>query len=258
MRLSFALALISLIAFSACKPSNTANSNAANANAKTVNVEPPKPIAPTTGPEPGFKSCNPYFPLVPGGRLRYLLTYSSGLLADATVVIDRLEENGKKLLLERTQIVDRSGGLQINQDTERHFECDGDRIKVLTETVKSIVSNSESSSQSNYRENSIFFPETSALSTKGFTWTYVFHPTYASPGNPTSTSAEPIIVKLEIQGEADVTVPAGTFKAIKIQRKVNQNVSWDYVVKGIGLVKREAQEGTKWELREYSGLNQSN
>src|SRR5262249_24689637 len=137
------------------------------------------------------------------------------------------------------------------------FACDGDRVQVLTERVKTLVTNSESTTEMKYRDNSTFFPETSSLSKKGFTWSYAFRPTYTYQGQATS-SAEPIIVQFEVQGETDVTVPAGTFKAIKIQRKLNQNLSWDYMVKGIGLIKREAQEGTRWELREYSGVSQMN
>src|SRR5262249_52668713 len=171
------------IALTACDPTKTANKNNANANTG-VAVKPPEAIAPETSPEPGFQSCNAYFPLVPGSRLRYLLTYSSGLLADGTVVVDRMEQDGRKLLKERTQIVDRSGGLQINQDTERHFACDGDRVQVLTERVKTLVTNSESTTEMKYRDNSTFFPETSSLSKKGFTWSYPFRPTYTFPRQP--------------------------------------------------------------------------
>src|SRR5215510_10482873 len=108
LALLITLAMIAAIALTACDPTKTVNKNNANANTG-VAVKPPEAIAPETSPEPGFQSCNAYFPLVPGSRLRYLLTYSSGLLADATVVVDRMEQDGKRVLKERTQIVDRSG-----------------------------------------------------------------------------------------------------------------------------------------------------
>jgi hypothetical protein len=46
----------------------------------------------------------------------------------------------------------------------------------------------------------------------------------------------------------------GTFKAITVNRKVNENSLVDFYVAGLGLVKRQSKEGTSWELKEYSGL----
>ena len=39
-----------------------------------------------------------------------------------------------------------------------------------------------------------------------------------------------------------------------IYRKVGQAEINDYFVPGLGFVRRNAKEGNKWELKEYSGL----
>jgi hypothetical protein len=69
--------------------------------------------------------------------------------------------------------------------------------------------------------------------------------------------AEPTTFNFETQGEEEVKVPAGTFKAIKVVRKVKNTVVTDYYVAGIGLVKRGNNEGTTWELKSFSGLQEA-
>ena len=46
----------------------------------------------------------------------------------------------------------------------------------------------------------------------------------------------------------------GTFRALRVVRKVNQNTVNDFYVRGLGLVKRVSGEGAITELKEYSGL----
>jgi hypothetical protein len=231
----------------------SANKNAASPAPANL-AQPTAPVKPSSAIEPNYKSCNPYLPLVPGSTTKYVLTYSSGIVADVTMVVDRAERNGQPVFKETTQIVDRSGGMHINQITERLYSCDGERIVVLDEKVKSTLEGIGSNSQMNYRDNSTFMVESGSLQRKGFTWTYALHPTYSADNAAPSTASEPTIVKLETVGAEDLTVPAGSFKAIKVKRSVQQNVTWDYLVKGIGLAKRETSEGTRWELKEYSGV----
>src|SRR5262245_27366135 len=111
MRIFFIGLLLGVIAFSGCDDSNTnSNRNAnGNGNSNTPVLERPPDIKPTAPPESGFKSCNPAFPLVPGSTTKYILQFSSALVADVTVVVDKGEENGKPIFIERTQILDKSG-----------------------------------------------------------------------------------------------------------------------------------------------------
>jgi hypothetical protein len=249
---SLILAMISMCSDSSKPPVTTTNSNANRA----IGLQPPDPPKPERPPDPSFKSCNEYYPIVPGSTAKYALSYSSGLQADATVVVDLADENGRAVFKERTLVLDRSGGLEINQRTERRLFCDGERVMVLTEKTESDIQGNRTVSNMNYRENSMLIADKASLARKGFNWTYGLRPTFENPSGTggSSTVPEPIIVTLEAQGEAQVTVPAGTFTALKVQRKVNQNISWDYLVPGLGLVKREASEGTTWSLKEYGGL----
>jgi hypothetical protein len=253
MRIYLYVVLVAAIATTGCEPDKNTNAVVTNSN-RTANVARPEPPKPLEAPDPNFKACNPYYAVVPGSIAKFVVTYSSGLEADATVVVDRIDENGKTLFNERSQLVDRSGGLEINQNTERRLSCDGERIQVLFETNEVTLPTNRTRSEMKYRDNSILVPEPASLQRKGFTWQYAIRPAYVKDDAPAAVPDAPIIVTLESEGEVETTVPAGTFKAIKVRRKVGQNLSWDYLVEGIGLVKREAGEGTRWELREYSGL----
>jgi hypothetical protein len=53
---------------------------------------------------------------------------------------------------------------------------------------------------------------------------------------------------------AEVTTSVGTFKTVTISRKIGDTTVFDSFAPGIGLVRRQSTEGTRWELREYSGL----
>src|SRR4030095_2457287 len=116
MRICSIIILLSAIALSGCNGAdNNANLNAnSNAN-RVVDLKPPQPIKPLEAPDPKFKPCNPYFPLVPGSVAKYVINYSSGITGDLTIIVDSTDEGGRKLFTQRSQLVDRSGGMQINQ-----------------------------------------------------------------------------------------------------------------------------------------------
>jgi hypothetical protein len=254
---SLGIILLAALGLSGCNANNgngNANTNSnANLN-RNGSVAPPAAIKPEKAADPNFKSCNPYFPLVPGSTAKYVITYSSGLVADATLVVDSSEENGRKVFTERTQLVDRSGGLRINQSIVRKFVCDGERVQLISEKTDSDIEGQKSGSEFKYRENSVAMVDPASLERKGTTWTYAFSKIFTRPGDAPAVVDEPTFVKFEAQGEEEVTIPTGKFKAAKVIRKVNENVLNEYFVRGLGLVKRNGKEGTAWELREYSGL----
>jgi len=253
MRIGFAVVLIAVAALAGCGGPDRPAPTPTNANSAPP-LDPPKAIKPESSLDPNFKPCNPYFPLVPGSQAKYAMIYSSGLQADETVVVDKIEEGGQTLFRETAQIVDRSGGMQINQTTVRRFACDGDKVRILSEETTGTVGGTTTSTSMKYRDNSLIVPERASLDRKGFTWSYALHPTFTRQGEAPTVPDQPTIVNVEAMGQTDVTVPAGKFKALQIQRKVNQFTSWDYLVPGLGLIKREAAEGTRLELKEYSGL----
>lgn len=255
MRFSLILVLLAVIILSGCGgTSKNINSNV-NTNANnTQNLKPPEPIKPVEAADPNFKPCNPYFPLVPGSVAKYVINYSSGIVADSTVVTDAAEENGRKIFIERSQIVDRSGGMQIIQSTTRKFACDGDRVQILSEKNESNISGQRSSSEFEYRENSLMMTDPKSMLTRGSTWTHAFRQTFHIPGQAPSRSDTPMIISFEVLGPQDITTPVGTFKTIRVLRKVGDNTAVDYFAPGLGLVRREAKEGNRWELKEYSGL----
>jgi len=262
MRLISVVVVLATLALSGCKgPDTSVNSNGnGNGNAnRTQSFKPPQPIKPTQPVDANFKPCNPYFPLVPGSIAKYVMNYSSGLVADLTVVVEAADEDGRKVFTQRSQLVDRSGGLQIAQLITRKFVCDGDRVQILSEKTESNLAGQQSSSVDfDYRENSVMMPEPAMLSRKGSTWSHAFHTIIHKPGEPPSRSDVPTAIKFEVGGPEDVTTAAGNFKAIKVIRTVLTNGTTDYYVAGIGLVKRFANEGTATELKEYSGLAAQN
>ena len=258
MRIGFSIILLAAIALSGCDPSNkngNVNTNGnANSNANRTVFVPPVPLQPGAF-DPNFKPCNEYYPLVPGSVAKYVLNYSSGLVADVRVVVDSSEENGRKGFVERSQIVDKSGGLQIVQNTERHFVCDGDKVMILMEKTESRVADQpKSTSQFDYRENSYAMIEPSSLARPDSTWSYGFKRTSQRGDEPPAKEDAPIILSFTVKGEQEITLPTGKVKALKIERKGGTTIVTDYYVRGLGLVKRDSVEGTSWELKEYSGL----
>lgn len=262
MRFISVVVVLATLALSGCKDTDTnVNSNAnSNANAnRGQSFKPPQPIKPTQPVDANFKPCNPYFPLVPGSIAKYVLNYSSGLVVDMTVVVEVADEDGRKVFTQRSQLIDRSGGLQIAQLITRRFVCDGEKVQILSEKTESNLGSQQPSSVDfDYRENSVMMPEPAMLSRKGSTWSHSFRTIIHNPGEPPSRSDVPIAIKFEVAGPEDVTTAAGNFKAIKVMRTVLTNGTTDYYVAGIGLVRRFAKEGTSTDLKEYSGLAAQN
>jgi hypothetical protein len=256
MRTILVITFLCALALSGCDPNTNGNLNGnrnGNANA-TAAYKPPAPLSPKATTDPNFTSCNPYFPLVPGSVAKYVLNYSSGLVADATVVVDMEEQDGQKVFVERLQIIDRSGGLQQAQSTIKHYVCDGERIRILSEKNETRVEERQTVNENLFRPNTVIMVDPAALAQVGSTWTVAFTQTFQSPGEPKATLPDPTIVTFTVLGTADMTIPMGKFKTVAVQRKVKENISTDYYARGLGLVKRVANEGTSWELREYSGL----
>ncbi|HYV07365.1 MAG TPA: hypothetical protein VFB82_22410 [Blastocatellia bacterium] len=253
--------LLCTLALSGCNGCSSNNNDGnvnvngnSNGNANRSGFTPPTPIKPASTVDPNFKSCNQFFPLVPGSSARYVISYSSGLVADATVVVDASEENGRKVFFERTQIIDRSGGLEITQTSERKYACDGERVQLISEKTQSDVAGQKSNSEFKYRDNSVAMVDPASMSRKGTTWQYAFTKVFNRPGDPPAVVDEPTFVTFEVEGDDEVSIPVGKFKAVKVIRKVGENRITEYFVRGLGLVKRVATEGTQWELREFGGL----
>ena len=260
MRLISVVVVLAALALSGCKDTDTNVNGNGNGNAnRTQSLKPPQPIKPAQPVDANFKPCNPYFPLVPGSIAKYVLNYSSGLVVDMTVVVDVADEDGRKVFTQRSQLVDRSGGLQIAQLITRKFVCDGEKVQILSEKTESNLGSQQPSSVDfDYRENSVMMPEPAMLSRKGSTWSHSFRTIFHKPGEPPARSDVPTAIKFEVAGPEDVTTAAGNFKAIKVIRSVLTNGTTDFYVAGIGLVKRFAKEGTATELKEYSGLAAQN
>jgi hypothetical protein len=254
IRLSPVIILLAALALGGCNNTNTNGNRNGNANANRSDFKTPTQLKPTTAVDPNFKPCNPYLPLVPGSTAKYVISYSSGLVADATVVVDSSEENGRPVFTERTQIIDRSGGLQVTQSTERKYVCDGERVQLLSEKTESDIAAQKSTSEFKFRSNSVAMVDPASLGRKGTTWQYAFTKVFTRPGDPPAVVDEPTFVSFEVQDEEEVTIPVGKFRAVKLVRKVGENQGNEYFVRGLGLVKRLLNEGTSWELKEFSGL----
>lgn len=247
--------IVAALALGGCNGANDAANTNSNANSNTaVTFKPPQPIKPLEAVNPSFKACNSYFPLVPGSVAKYVVTYPTGLVADATVIVDSAEESGRKIFNQRTQLVDRSGGSQISQSTTRKFACDGERVLILGDKTETSVTGQPSTVDFQYRENSPAMTDPQSMTRKGSTWSHTFGQVMSSPGAEGVRSDTPTTVVFEVIGPEEVTTAVGTFKAVKVNRKIGEGYTYDYYVPGIGLVKRQSKEGVTWELKEYSGL----
>lgn len=259
MRKVFLILLGSALFFSACHNDNSngnANNNVNRSTANTNALLAPKiePIKPQSPPDPNFPACNPYFPLKPGTETKYTLQYTSGLVADVTVVVDEAEENGQKVFIERTQIVDKSGGFEKNELSTRKYVCENGRIKIIAEKTENQVREQATVFEHTFRNVPYVIVDPAALEKKGSTWSYSFTQTILQQNQPPVKPNEPVIINCEMQGEEEVKVPAGTFKTLKLVKKIKENVVTENYVKGLGMVKRASKDGTFWELKEYSGL----
>jgi hypothetical protein len=264
MRTFFFMLLVGTLGFSSCNTNNSNNSNTNNGNANnrasttntnTMFVEPRPPIKTSVNPDPNFKSCNPYYPLKPGSQAEYTLQYSSPLVADVRVIVDQKEENGRNVFVETTQIIDKSGGLNKDELTERKYLCDNGRIQIISEKVDNRTEKGASIVETVFRDATNYMVDPTSLLRKGTTWSYSFTQKFQLGSDP-PVLTEPTTISFESQGEEDVKVPAGTFKAVKITRKIKNTVVNDFYVAGIGLVKRANNEGTTWELKSFSGLQE--
>lgn len=257
MRPILIIVLLAAIALSGCSGGTTnVNSNGnGNGNANVAQIlKLPQAIKPIEAPDPNFKPCNTYFPLVPGSVAKYVINYSSGIVGDLTVVVDAADEDGRKVFTQRSQLVDRSGGMQIVQSITRKFVCDGDRVQILSEKTDSTITGQQSSAEFLYRENSLMMTDPKSMLTKGSTWTHAFRSVMQTPGQAAARSDLPTIIGFEVGTPEHVTIAIGTFTGVPITRKIGDNLTTDYYVAGLGLVKRQSHEGTSWELKEYSGL----
>lgn len=255
MRFSVVFIIFASLLLGGCNGNGNNSNKNANGNANRVETfNPPAPIKPLEAVDPAFKTCNPYFPLVPGSVARYVINYSSGIVGDMTVIVDAAEENGRKVFTQRSQLVDRSGGMQISQLVVRKFVCDGDRVIILSETTEGAVAGQRSSVDFDYRENSVMMESPQVLSRKGSTWTHAFRNVLHSPGRPPAPSDVPTLINFVVGETEEVTTAAGKFKGVKITRNIGENYTIDYYVPGLGLARRVAREGTSWDLKEYSGL----
>jgi hypothetical protein len=254
MRIILSVTLLAALALSGCDPNTNGNTNQ-NVNANRVSTfKPPAPLSPKEAVDPNFTPCNAYFPLVPGSVAKYVVTHSSGLVGDATMVVDAEQQNGRTVFVERTQIVDRSGGLQHLQNTVRQYVCDGERVLLISEKNETRVEDRLTTNENQYRENAVAMVDAGALAQKGTTWSVTFTQTFQSPGEPLATLPDPTTVSFTVNGPQEVTIPTGTLKSMAVQRKVKDNIGTDFYVRGLGLVMRVTKEGMKWELKEYSGL----
>jgi hypothetical protein len=220
--------VLSGIALSGCKGNSSNINSNGNANASAAEtIKVPSAIKPVDPPDPDFKPCNAYFPLVPGSTAKYVVNYSSGIVGDLTVVVDAGDENGRRVFTQRSQLVDRSGGMQIVQSTTRKFVCDGDRVIIISEKTESNITGQQSSSDFEFRENSVMMTDPKSMLIKGSTWTHAFRSVFESPGNPPARSDEPTIIAFEVGSPEVVTTAIGTFKAVPVVRRIADNLTVD-------------------------------
>lgn len=256
MRMILVIVVLAAVGLNGCNPDSANKNNAnGNGNANRADFKPDPPIKPTQAVDPNFKACNPYFPLVPGSMAKYVINYPTGIVGDLVVVVDVADENGQKVFTQRSQLIDRSGGTQITQKIVRRFICEGDVVRILSEKTESNIEGQQSGTDFDYRDGSVMMNDPQSLARKGTTWTHTFKSVFHTPGKPSGVSDIPTAVVFEVAGPEDVSIAVGgTFKAIKITRKIGENGTIDYYVAGLGLVKREASTGARWELKEFSGL----
>lgn len=259
MRIFSAVVLLLVLALAGCETGNQnanrpANSNSnQNANSQPI-FTPPQELKPTATVDPNFKPCNPYYPLVPGSLTKHVVRYSSGLSADATIIVDAVQEEGKTVFVETLQIIDQSGGLLKYEKTVRRFICDNGRLQLLSENTENRIDDKPNTAEYRMTDPAIFMTDPASMARKASTWSYSFKPTLTRAGKPPTVMQEPIYIKFEVLGTEDVTVPAGTFKAMKVSRLVGKNQIFDFFAPGLGMVRRTSVEGTNWSLKEYSGL----
>jgi hypothetical protein len=258
MRTLSCVILLGILALTSCnggssKSGANANSNATSNANNQASFNPLAPIKPVAAADPAFKSCNPYYPLVPGSTVKYTLLYSSGVIAEATVVVDAAEEDGQKVFVETTQTIDSTGGVHKAEHTVRKYVCDGEKVRQIYQKTDNRVEGKLTTTDFSFKGEAYLMIEPKEILRKGTRWSYNFVQTMKLETQPAFTG-DPVSISFVAQGEEERTVPAGKFKTVKIERNVLKNIIYDYFAPGIGLVERVAAEGTKWQLKEYSGL----
>ena len=262
MRLLTVLVVVGVLALSACDqacspPQSNNSNNRGNANSTPVAeaslLPDPKPLAP---PDPNFKACNQYFPLVPGSTKKYALNYASSLKAEVKQIVDKTVQNGKPAFLETTRIEDTQGGMHKQEIKKTVYTCDGGKVGILSSSENNKTEADSTYVEIKYSDPADVMLEESAIK-PGASWSYKLTESFQLPGGPLTPTNQSIEVDRSVSGTEDVTVPAGTFKAIKIQNTINKNLITEYYSLGIGLIKRVGSDGTTWELTEFSGLRES-
>jgi len=187
--------------------------------------------------------------------LEYTLTISSGLVNDVTIVVDEVEENGRKVFVEKTRIVDKIGGLEKAELSVRKYVCDAGRIQIIAEKTNNSIQGKANEFEHVFNDAAVFMTDPQSLGRKGTTWSYNFRQIIRVPDQPEVRPEDSISIMFTVEGEEEVTVPAGKFKALKVRRLVGDFEVFEYFVRGIGMVRRVATEGTHWSLTGYSGVS---
>ena len=255
MRIAFAIIFLVTSLLASCGKSDNNTNTAVPANTNSSPGLPDyKPIAPTTAVNPGFKACNPYYPLVPGSMVKYKIEYSSGLLAGVTIVVDSADEGGRKTFVETTQIVDSGGGLEKLEKMVRKYVCDGERVQINYEKGNNRAGNLANDIELKFLGTAVALLDPASLTRHGTKWSYSFKQVFTVPGQRPIEPEEPITINFEALGDEVVKTDAGEFKTVKIGRRVGDKLGTDFFARGIGLVKRIGPDGTAWKLVEYSGV----
>ena len=248
----------SLFLLIGCDPpakDGNSSSSISNSNAPTPSFSPPEPIKPSSAIDPNFKVNNPYFPLVPGSTLKYTIHYASPVVANVIVVVDSAQENGRQLFAQTWQIVDTGGGDEKNENTVRRYVLDGDNVLQVYEKTQNMFRGQKTTSELKFTKEAAVMPGVSSLR-PGATWSQSFTQVFQIAEEKPIVEDKTMTISYKIDGKEDVTVPAGKFKALKVIREVTGNKLPinDFYVQGVGLVKREAGDGTRLELTEYHGV----
>jgi hypothetical protein len=167
------------------EPANTNSS--ANSNVSAV-LAPPPPLIPSD-PDPSHKTCNEYFPLVPGSLARYRIVYSSNLVANATVVTDLSQRDGRKVFVQREQIIDEGGGSFKHSETTREYACDdAGNIELLSEQGENKAEGLQNKTSTKFDGRAIVMATSSDLE-PGRSWSYNFTRTFQQLTGPPITPA---------------------------------------------------------------------
>jgi len=267
MRILLSIGVVSLTLLASCascddskngnKPGNVNGNRQSNSNSGSgiPELATPRPsLAPSSPLDSSFRSCNPYYPLIPGSQATYSLVYGqTGLQATPNIVVDQITENGVTVYQQTTQIEDTAGGMSKSERAIQKCVCDNGRVKVIAENSDNNVEGHKSLMEMHYADPAYLMLEPAALR-PGATWSYSFTQTFHLPDGTTSNSDRSNTFACTVQGEEEVTVPAGKFKAVKINKKINKVEVDEYYARGMGLIKRRNSDGTTWELTSYSGL----